>query len=164
MNPENQDQSHQTRLLALVLWGLLFLFILRVLGQLLVALNRGGPLPPMREWQSGLLSYTQLLACQAAVILLYGKVCLDVTRRAGFFSKASRRVGHSLLIFGALYFDSMILRYILTMWLYPQRRFAGGSIPIIFHLVLATFILLVGGHYYRRSSAVNAVCDSTSAQ
>ena len=142
--------------LALTLWLLLLLFILRVSGQLLVALGRGEFLPPMSEWQSGLLSYPWLLLSQIVIIILYSKVCQDFTRGAGFFSKARRRAGVRLLIFGALYFASMLIRYTVTMALYPQRRWTGGSIPVIFHLVLATFILLVGRDYYVRSTEDNA--------
>ncbi|HEX8495030.1 MAG TPA: hypothetical protein VF658_19475 [Pyrinomonadaceae bacterium] len=160
MNPESPAQAHRSRL-TLTLWLLLFLFVLRVVGQLLVALGWGGFLPPMSEWQSGLLSYPWLLLSQAVVIILYGKVCLDFTRGAGFFSKARRRAAVYLLIFGALYFTSMVLRYILTMALYPQRRWTGQSIPVIFHLVLATFILLVGRDYYVRSTNENALGSLT---
>jgi hypothetical protein len=134
-----------------VLRLLLFLFVLRVLGQLLVALGCGSWLPPMSSWQSGLLSYPQLLASQVLIIILYERVCRDFSRREGFFFDApGRGAGLFLLVFGALYFFSMLVRYALTMALWPERRWTGGTIPILFHLVLATFILLVGRAYYRR--------------
>ncbi len=44
-----------------VLLGLAFLFLLRVLGQVLVAFFEVGPLPPMAEWYSGLVPYPVLL-------------------------------------------------------------------------------------------------------
>jgi hypothetical protein len=160
MNFGHDAQSRRRRL-ALALWALLFLFILRVSGQLLVALGWGWFLPPMAEWYSGLLSYRWLLPSQLIIIALYGKVCLDFTRGAGFFMKARRRVSVWLLGFGALYFASMVVRYILTMWLYPQRRWTGGCIPIVFHLVLAAFILLVGRDYYVRSRERDALRNST---
>ena len=160
MKLEYKARTRRARL-ALVLWLLLFLFILRVAGQLIVALGWGGFLPPMSEWQSGLLSYSWLLLGQLVIIVLYGKICLDFTRGAGFFSQARRRTGVRLLVFGTLYFASMVIRYILTMILYPQRRWTGGSIPVVFHLVLATFILLVGRYYYVCSIEENALRSST---
>jgi hypothetical protein len=161
MNQELVSVSRRLRL-ALVLWALLFLFILRVAGQLLVSLDWGGPLPPMQEWYSGLLSYPWLLSGQIVIIILYGKVCLDFTRGAGFFVSPRGRAGETLLIFGALYFASMLVRYIATMARHPERRWMGGSIPIVFHLVLAAFILLVGRDYYVRSRETVALGNPTT--
>lgn len=131
-------------MLALLLWGLLLLFVLRVMGQLLVVFGRTPFLPPMDEWQSGLLPYRWLVFSQLVIIVLFGKVCLDMTRGRGFFARPRARLGSVLLVFGSLYFASMIIRYVVTMWLYPHRRWMHGCIPIIFHLILASFILLVG--------------------
>lgn len=147
--------------LAFVLWALLLLFVLRVVGQLLVALGWAKFLPPMGAWQSGLLPYAWLLASQFVIICVYAKVCLDLTRGVGFFARARGRAGRWLLVFGALYFAAMVARYALTMWLVPPRRWTGGMIPVVFHLVLATFILLVGRDYYVRSRASDARRNST---
>ena len=45
----------------------------------------------------------------------------------------------------------MVIRYVIRMALYPPERWIGGSIPIVFHWVLAAFILVVG-RYHRRES------------
>jgi uncharacterized protein len=147
----NRSTGLRRNAAALMLWSLLFLFFLRVLGQLLVAIGGASFLPPMDEWYSGLLRYPQLLASQILIIVLCGKVSLDFTRRDGvFFSVPQRRSGLVLLGFGALYFTSMLVRYALTMKLLPQKRWTGGVIPIFFHLVLAAFILQVGNVYHKR--------------
>ena len=52
------------RRLAPVLWVLLGLFVLRVVGQALVAFLGVWFLPPMQAWYSGLLPYTYLLPAQ----------------------------------------------------------------------------------------------------
>ncbi|MBN1687903.1 MAG: hypothetical protein JW893_02260, partial [Candidatus Omnitrophica bacterium] len=71
----NQENQSVARRLALMLCGLLFIFILRVIGQILVACGwNPGFLPPMPEWQSGLLPYPWLLLSQILIIILYGKV------------------------------------------------------------------------------------------
>jgi hypothetical protein len=54
----------------------------------------------------------------------------------------------------------MVARYVVTMWLYPERRWTGGLLPVVFHLVLATFILLAGRDYYVRASEAEAVQSS----
>ena len=126
------------------------LFCLRVLGQFLVATLEVGFLPPMEEWYSGLLPYPQLVMSQLGIIGLFGTVCLQFTRGVGWFVRPRARLGDSLLVFGALYLAAMVLRYFLRMALYPSERWVGGSIPIFFHWVLASFILLVG-HYHHRA-------------
>ncbi len=129
------------------LWILLGLFALRVLGQLLVALSRAPFLPPMEEWYSGLIPYPQLLLSQFLTILLYGKVCVDFSRGQGFFVTSRKWLGSGLLGFGVLYLGVMVIRYILRMSLYPSERWVGGSIPIFFHWVLASFLLIVGTYH-----------------
>ncbi len=133
------------------LWLLLGLFCLRVGGQLWVALVPVSFLPPMEEWYSGLLPYGPLLVAQILIILLYGKVCLDFTRGRGYFVAPQRRLGIGLLVFGSLYLAAMILRYVIRMSLYPDERWTGGSIPIFFHWILASFLLLVGQYHWSRT-------------
>jgi hypothetical protein len=130
------------------LWVLLFLFILRVVGQFLVAIGWGFSLPPMREWYSGLLPYRYLLPAQILIIVLYTSVCMSITRGQGFLVTPQRKNGRALLAFGAVYFTSMTIRYPVTMALYPEKRWTGGLIPIFFHLVLSAFILFLGRYHY----------------
>ena len=132
----------------LLLWILLFLFVLRVVGQILVAIGWGGFLPPMHQWYSGLLAYRYLLPVQIVIIIFYAKVCLSFTRGQGFLVVPRRRLCWALVLFGSLYFGGMLIRYPVTMALYPERRWTVGSIPIFFHLVLATFILALGRYHY----------------
>jgi uncharacterized protein len=134
-----------------LLTTLLFLFCLRVLGQILVAFFGVTFLPPMEEWMSGLLPYPELLTSQILIILLYGKICLDFARGYGYFVTPGRRLGINLLKFGWLYLGAMVIRYVVRMGLYPHERWTGGCIPIFFHWVLASFLLVLG-HYHWRST------------
>lgn len=137
---------------AVILWLLLFLFVLRVVGQVLVAFFDAGFLPAMARWHSGLLPYPWLLVSQAIISIVYGKVCVDFTRGRGFFVIPRRRFGVTLLAFGALYLGVMLARYGFRMSLYPGERWIGGSIPTFFHWVLAAFLLVLGSYHWRRSS------------
>lgn len=130
-----------------VLTLLLFLFCLRVLGQALVAFFGVTFLPPMQEWFSGLLPYPELLASQVIIIAIYGKICLDFGRGYGYFATPRLRWGKNLLRFGFVYFGAMIVRYIIRMALYPQYRWTRGCIPIFFHSVLASFLLVLGRYH-----------------
>ena len=139
-----------------VLLFLLFLFCLRVIGQMLVAFLHVSFLPPMKQWFSGLLPYPELLVSQFLIILLFSKVCSDFYRGTGYFVELSLRFSRNLQIFGYLYFSGMIVRYVLRMSFYPDQRWFGGTIPIIFHCVLATFILVVA-HFNRRNANMGNV-------
>ena len=129
--------------LAPVLWLLLVAFVGRVLGQALVALAQVPWLPPMDAWMSGLLAYPYLLVSQIVIMAACVKVCVDFSRGRGWTVRPRRFMVRGALYFGYLYFAGMILRYVLQMILLPETRWLGGTIPIFFHLVLATFLILV---------------------
>jgi uncharacterized protein len=122
-----------------------------VLGQVLVEFAHVGFLPPSPEWFSGLIPYPELLASQILIIALQAKIGLDFTRRSGWSYRPRRLAGLLLLPFGAIYLTVMIVRYVLRMGLYPHERWTGGSIPIFFHWVLASYVITVGAHHWRQS-------------
>lgn len=128
----------------MLLWALLFAFCLRVAGQMVVAFVGVSWLPPMEAWYSGLMPYPYLLPSQLLIIALYSKVCLDFTRGQGFFVRSRPVFGRDVLVFGYIYLAAMVLRYVIRMSLHPQARWLGGTIPIFFHWVLATFIIAFG--------------------
>lgn len=138
------------RIYAAWLWFLLTLFCLRVIGQMLVAFLHVSFLPPMEEWYSGLIPYPWLLMSQFFIILVFGKVCIDFTRREGFFVVPRPTLGSGLLTFGSVYLAAMVIRYVIRMSLYPHARWVGGSIPIFFHWIIAGFLLSVGGYHWSR--------------
>jgi hypothetical protein len=136
------------RRLAPLLWLLLSLFCLRVVGQALVAFGGVNWLPPMEQWYSGLLPYPQLLPAQVVILLLLGKVCVDFSRGAGYFVRSRSWFGRGVLVFGYVYLAAMIARYPIQMALEPELRWFGRTIPIVFHWVLAAF-LIVFGRFHR---------------
>jgi hypothetical protein len=139
--------ARSPRRLAPLLWALLGLFVLRVIGQALVVFLRVSWLPPMREWYSGLLSYPLLLPAQLLIVLLLGAVCRDFTRGRGWFVTPRPRLGRWATWLGSIYLGAMIVRYAIWMTLHPDARWLGGTLPIVFHCVLATFVILFGRHH-----------------
>ena len=130
--------------LAPVLWLLLFAFVLRVTGQILVAFWRVAWLPPMDAWMSGLLPYPYLLVSQFLIIGLCARIAADFTRGKGWFVEPRPIFGKGVLYFGWIYFAAMVVRYVARMSLFPEERWFGGTIPIFFHFVLAAFLILFG--------------------
>lgn len=132
------------RVYAVVLGILAFAFFLRVLGQVLVAFFYVDFLPPMAEWYSGLLPYPVLLPMQFLILVVQAKISLDIWRGLDFFAIRRPRAGKVLCWCSYVYFAGMVLRYILTMSLYPERRWFTGTIPIFFHWVLAAYLFVLG--------------------
>ena len=125
-----------------ILAALSGLFFLRVVGQVLVTYRKVKWLPAVEHWQSGLLPYPVLLAFQGAILGTMGALIAGVWRGRGRFAQPRPRFGRVLRWFGRVYFASMIVRYVVTMAMRPQWRWFGHTIPMIFHCVLATFLMV----------------------
>jgi hypothetical protein len=134
----------KNRAYAVVLGALALAFSLRVLGQAIVALGQVSFLPPMEQWDSGLVPYPVLLPMQVAILAAQGMVSRDIWKGTGFFALHRPRLGRALRWFSCFYFAAMVLRYILTMTFYPERRWFFGTIPIFFHWVLAGYLFVLG--------------------
>ena len=123
----------------LILWLCALLMLLRVVGQLVVVLRAPRWLPPMEQWQSGLVPYPFLLSSQAVVLALMFWIAADVARGAGFWVSPMPALGRIVLVWSYLYAGAMVVRYVVRMTRRPDQRWLGGTIPIIFHCVLAAF-------------------------
>jgi hypothetical protein len=133
-----KSQVPTTTATAAALWTLLALFALRVLGQILVVAGVAPFLPPMNDWQSGLLPYPLLLASQVVILALLGTICLQVSRGRGDFAQPHRWLATPLWIFGWIYAGAMVIRYALLR---------TDIIPVVFHIVLASFLIVLARHH-----------------
>jgi hypothetical protein len=131
----------------LFLWLFTVLVFGRVLGQLVVARSAPRWLPPFAQWQSGLLPYPVLLAGQTVVLLLMVWISVDFSRGAGFWTTPRPRLGLAALVWSYVYFAAMIVRYVTRMVRRPDQRWLGGTIPIIFHSVVAAFQWTFGTYH-----------------
>ncbi len=134
---------------AALLLALTALFVLRVIGQVLVAFCAVTFLPTLDQWDSGLIPYPILLSVQCVLIVLMVYIARLVSSAQGFFGVPTPKLGRFLRSFGAVYFLSMLARYVITMTLYPERRWFGHTIPIFFHFVLAAFVLVLARLHLR---------------
>ena len=129
---------------AWILWTLSVLFLLRVAGQVLVQFFGITFLAPPAEWYSGLLPYRLLLPVQVLILIWMARINWRVTTRRGFFTSPHPRLGWFLLIFSILYVAVMVGRYFISRHFHPERRFwPPGSIPIVFHFVLAGYLYVL---------------------
>jgi len=65
----------------------------------------------------------------------------------GISTKRDPDIGNLLIIFSAIYVMAMVIRYVLRMSRYPDQRWFGGTIPIVFQLVLASYLYALGNFY-----------------
>ena len=139
---------------AVLLTLLAALFLARVAGQAVVAFGNVSFLPGMSHWYSGLLPYPLLLPVQVAILVLQTLVCAQFARGRGALVAPRRpRLGRVLIAFAAVYAAGMVVRYALTMGWNPERRWFGpGTIPSVFHVLLAAYIATVG-HYHATRAA-----------
>lgn len=136
--------AFESRKLAPWLWLLLAMFCFRVLAQLLQWRFYVEFLPPFAAWHSGALPYGVLFASQLLIIVVMSRICYSFSQGSVV---ARRNVGLTLLVFGAVYFLLMLGRLFLGLFVLPEHSWFGQTLPAVFHLVLAIFLLFVG-HYH----------------
>ena len=124
-------------------------FLARVLAQLVQWLAPTPLLPPFEAWHSATVPYLGLLSSQvsdprqAQIWLLRGVVKGTHAPR--------RRLGLVLLMFGAMYFGFMLFRLIAGLTFLAHVAWFQARIPTLFHLALASFLLVLA-HYHLRGS------------
>jgi len=126
------------------LWICLALFLLRVIAQIEVLLVRPDWLPPMEAWYSGLLPYPVLLPLQIVLLMAMSIVAMRETRLVLTNHRQPQRWHRAVRYFGYAYFAAMVLRLVVQAWRGPEDLLAAGAIPVVFHWVLALFVVLLG--------------------
>jgi len=71
--------------------------------------------------------------------LLRAAIDTFAARGSGYWVQPWPRLGRIVLVWSYLYASAMAVRYVLRMARRPDQRWFGGTIPIIFHVVLAIF-------------------------
>ena len=123
------------------------LFLARVIGQLLVVLFQPTWLPPMAQWYSGLIPYPILLAIQVVMLLGMGAIVGQFLAGEGYLVTRRPILGQFGVPLSILYFSAMIVRYVIRMSRHPDQRWFGGTIPIIFHCVLAAYLFTLSFYH-----------------
>lgn len=127
-----------------------FLFLLRVLGQVYVLLGTPSWLPPVEGENWNLVPYKILLPSQVAIFALMCVIIAGVWNGRAPFGAPNQTFGRVLIGLSAVYAGVMALRYVVRMKRRPKQRWFGGAIPIVFHMVLAAFLLTWGRYHVAR--------------
>lgn len=127
-----------------ILWLLIFLFLSRVIGQLIQYFNPIKWLPQFEAWQGSGLPYEFLFFSQLIILVVMVR-----SARLHALGRVRKNInqGKWLLGFGAIYFVVMVGRLVIGITHLSNHFWFGKPIPIFFHLVLATFVILVAAYH-----------------
>jgi hypothetical protein len=139
------QDSVPSRRYAVSLWVLFALFLFRVVAQPLSLVVHLAILPPFDSWYSGLVSYGLLLGSQVVILAVEGWTAWRFTIGA---VTPRRWLGVAALIFGSLYFVSMVARLVLGLTVLSDSPWFAHPVPTLFHLPLAGFVVLFGRFHY----------------
>ena len=118
-------------------------FALRVAAQLVQAVHEVPFLPPLEAWQGSAIPYPALLGLQAGILA----VLLMVLWRVNIDAFSPRPWKHrACFALGGVYLAVMTGRLIAGLTFLEEHEWFARSIPALFHIVLASLIL-VFGHY-----------------
>ena len=131
--------------IASILWLFTGLFVLRVVGQILIVVRPQRWLPPMGQWN--LIPYPILLPIQLVFITVMLWIDISFTLNIGITNVNNQVIGDLLIAFSAVYVMAMAIRYAIRMSRHPDQRWFGGTIPIVFHVVLASYLFTLGSFY-----------------
>lgn len=129
---------------AVFLWMLTILFVLRVLGQLIQQIAPISWLPEFSRWHGSAMPYWLLLLIQLVIIVTMARATLNYGHGAVV---VRRKKGKWLLAFGAVYFAFMAIRLTVGLVDPASLPWFQKTIPASFHLVLASFVLLIGAYH-----------------
>lgn len=121
------------------------LFLLRVVGQVIVRLRAPRWLPATEQWN--LTPYRLLLPMQIAILGLLVWIDADFARGHGTWTEARPALGTRVLWVALVYASAMAFRYAVRMRRRPEQRWFGGTIPIVFHGVLAGYLVVFGTYH-----------------
>jgi hypothetical protein len=124
------------------MWFCLLLFAARVIGQLEVFLLAPDWLPPMEAWFSGLLPYHLLLPAQIVLLIAMAAMAANPRLRNGSFAADHPGAASMMRVLALMYFAFMAGRLVLDYLEHGAEFWRHGAIPVVFHWVLALFLLV----------------------
>lgn len=124
------------------------LFVFRVLAQLAQALYPLPLLPPFEVWHGAVLPYPLLVACQVVIVVALS----IVTWRVGGDAVVPRPWKFRLCFaLGVPYFLFMAFRLAAGLTFLSDHPWFSKSLPAFFHVVLASFLLLLGRYIHTKT-------------
>ena len=125
---------------------LLIIFCFQVGAQFVQFISPVAFLPSFEDWHSGALPYEVLAISQIIIIIVLLRFVL---RLASGREIPDRKAGQIYLIFGWTYFGIMLFRLSAGLTFASGHVWYGAILPALFHLVLASFLILLGHFHFK---------------
>ena len=122
---------------------ILILFSFRVISQYLQLNANIEFLPEFDAWHSASIPYPFLLCSQLIIIFLSVTVILKIYNNS---YRANDKRAKILLWLGWLYFTFMMIRFLLSITFMQSHVWFGATLPAFFHMVLASFLIVLGSY------------------
>jgi hypothetical protein len=132
-----------------LLWSLTAMFALRVVGQALQLWRPQSYLPDFANFQGSNLPYAVLLCSQLLILGAMTSVSRQVQRGR---LRPRFQVGRALAWGGGIYLTVSVARLVVGQMVTTAPAWFKVWIPAVFHVVLATFVLVVAGYHLRGSA------------
>lgn len=139
---------------ALVLWILTVLFSFRVVAQLVQVWHPVSFLPPFEAWHSGALPYEWLVGVQGVILVACLRIVWEINK--GTIAPSERK-GKILFTLGIIYLITMCARLIVGLTIAPDHFWFGATLPTVFHVVLASFVLIYGRFHSLASQPLSSM-------
>lgn len=158
--PTNSYIRNLARWYGLALLLLTTLFAFRVIAQLVQIWQPVEFLPSFGLWHSGTFPYGWLVGTQVLILAM----CLRIVWQlfSGIVIPSGRK-GHLLLVLGCVYFGGMCVRLMVGLTIAPTHVWFGATLPTVFHLVLAAFVILYGRFHSLGSQELVKIQKGASA-
>ena len=123
------------------------LFLFRVASQLLqlIFVDTIDILPSFSMWHSASIPYSMLLFSQVIILYFMSSILLNFQKNN--FSNHSSKYIQILQYIGSFYLIFMLIRLFLSLTLMQEHPWFGATLPALFHIVLALFIVIYGLYY-----------------
>jgi len=152
MNTFGVTRSMTSRGYGFVLMILTGLFAFRVFAQLVQAWHPVDFLPPYAAWHSGALPYSLLVSVQGIILAACLRIVWGVFK--GTIAPSAPK-GNILFGLGIIYGLGMCIRLFVGLTIAPDHYWFGAIVPTIFHLVLASFVILYGCFHVKFSQLLS---------
>lgn len=126
------------------LWLLTLGFLLRVLGQVIQCWAPQPYLPPFHSFQGSNLPYPVLFSVQVILLAIMVRTAHRVQTAA---LPPSDSAGRILCRLGAIYLGLSLVRIAIGLLVPPAPEWFRTWIPAIFHVVLATYVVVLGRYH-----------------
>lgn len=127
-----------------LLWLLTTVFCFRVVMQPLSLVTESNWLPDFEEWHSNITPYFVLLTVQITIIIVM--VLVNKAHQKGSIVP-NPKLGNILIVIGSIYILVMVGRLLLGITLTDPSRWISNKLSPWFHLVLATYLLIIAQYH-----------------